>query len=317
MISANGGLPAHRYTAQVTPRWPPGSEPASLATIRRLATRNIWASNDDIGGGDSPDVQWLGTLEVPTPPPARPPFRPARWQVPAGENPTNYVQNHEPYDRVLPGSLPLPGEVPSTCDLTTMNVENYRAVTVALSIRLPLAFRWLVGDAESAMGLAQSARGHEWGELSFCSGRLRPGDNIYRVMAAWLTSDKTLSPTGYDLLSNGPISQPSRHHKRAPMEMRPWPGRPKVSRPRHTTGPAQVTRSRWRAWPRDAAVDTHKQAGRQSTALTWASSCSCHVTKRFRILADLKQGNKGMYSNTSGYVHMGLRLDWGKGITGQ
>ena len=29
MISANGGLPAHRYTHQVTPRWPPGSEPAS------------------------------------------------------------------------------------------------------------------------------------------------------------------------------------------------------------------------------------------------------------------------------------------------
>ena len=48
----------------------------------------------------------------------------------------------------------------------------------------------------------------------------------------------------------------------------------------------------WGAWPRDAAVDTHKQAGRQSTALTRASSCSCHVTKRFRILATLKQGNK-------------------------
>ena len=31
MISANGGLPAHRYTPQVTPRWPRGSEPASLA----------------------------------------------------------------------------------------------------------------------------------------------------------------------------------------------------------------------------------------------------------------------------------------------
>ena len=44
---------------------------------------------------------------------------------------------------------------------------------------------------------------------------------------------------------------------------------------------------------------------------------SCHVTKRFRILATLKQGNKSMYSNTSGYVHMGLRLDWGKCITGQ
>ena len=41
---------------------------------------------------------------------------------------------------------------------------------------------------------------------------------------------------------------------------------------------------------------------------------SCHVTKRFRILATL---NKSMYNNTSGYVHMGLRLDWGKGIMGK
>ena len=73
----------------------------------------------------------------------------------------------------------------------------------------------------------------------------------------------------------------------------------------------------WGARPRDAAADTHKQAGRQSTALTRASSCSCHVTKRFRILATLKQGNKSMYSNTSGYVHMRLRLDRGKCITGQ
>ena len=71
------------------------------------------------------------------------------------------------------------------------------------------------------------------------------------------------------------------------------------------------------AWPRDAAADTRKQAGRQSTALTRAYSCSCHVTKRFRILASLKQGNKSMYRNTSGNVHMGLGLDWGKGITGQ
>ena len=46
----------------------------------------------------------------------------------------------------------------------------------------------------------------------------------------------------------------------------------------------------WEAWPRDAAVDRHKQAGRQSTALTGASLLSCHVTKRFRILATLKQG---------------------------
>ena len=44
---------------------------------------------------------------------------------------------------------------------------------------------------------------------------------------------------------------------------------------------------------------------------------SRHVTKRFRILATLQRGNKSMYNNTSGYVHMGLRLDWGKGIKGQ
>ena len=63
--------------------------------------------------------------------------------------------------------------------------------------------------------------------------------------------------------------------------------------------------------------DSHRQAGRQSTALTGASLRSCHETKRFRILVTLKQGNKSMYSNKSGYVHMGLRLDWGKCITGQ
>ena len=43
---------------------------------------------------------------------------------------------------------------------------------------------------------------------------------------------------------------------------------------------------------------------------------SCHVTKRLGILATLQQGNESMYSNTSGYVHMGLRLDWGEGIIG-
>ena len=73
----------------------------------------------------------------------------------------------------------------------------------------------------------------------------------------------------------------------------------------------------WGAWPPDTAADTHKQAGRQSTALTRASVCSCHVTKHFRILATLKQGNKSTYSNIRGYVHMGLGLDWGKGITGR
>ena len=70
----------------------------------------------------------------------------------------------------------------------------------------------------------------------------------------------------------------------------------------------------WGAWPRDAAVTrTGKQAGK---ALRSQGHHYARV-KRFRILAALQRRNKSMYSNTSGYVHMGLRLDWGKGITGQ
>ena len=34
MISANGGLPAHRYTPQVTQRWPRASEPAEGASLK-------------------------------------------------------------------------------------------------------------------------------------------------------------------------------------------------------------------------------------------------------------------------------------------
>ena len=75
--------------------------------------------------------------------------------------------------------------------------------------------------------------------------------------------------------------------------------------------------SPWGAWPRDAAVTrTSKQAGKALRSQGHQLR-SCHETKHFRILATLQQGNESMYSNTSGYVHMGLRLDWGKGITGQ
>ena len=37
------------------------------------------------------------------------------------------------------------------------------------------------------MGLARGAHGHDWGDLLFHSGGPRPGDPIYRVMAAWIT----------------------------------------------------------------------------------------------------------------------------------
>ena len=41
MISANGGLPAHRYTPQVTRRWPRGSEPASELPIGRQRAETV------------------------------------------------------------------------------------------------------------------------------------------------------------------------------------------------------------------------------------------------------------------------------------
>ena len=41
MISANGGLPAPRYTPQVTQRWPRGSEPASKVVFLFVALREI------------------------------------------------------------------------------------------------------------------------------------------------------------------------------------------------------------------------------------------------------------------------------------
>ena len=46
MISANGGLPAHRYTPQVTPRWPRGSELASVDQMYKMQ-----ATSDDDGLG--------------------------------------------------------------------------------------------------------------------------------------------------------------------------------------------------------------------------------------------------------------------------
>ena len=59
MISANGGLRAHRYTPQVTPRWPRGSEPASL---NYSATRQARARTQT--SGDRPFQQYIGICPV-------------------------------------------------------------------------------------------------------------------------------------------------------------------------------------------------------------------------------------------------------------
>ena len=133
------------------------------------------------------------------------------------------------------GSLLLPGEQLSSWDPTEMNIHNARAVTVALTSRLPFAFEWLVGDGKWAMGLARDAHGHEWRDLFWRRGGLCP-DTIDRVMAAWLTWPQI--PVPQWLRSVVARAQQPPHHNRAPMEMRPWPGQPKVSQPHHTEGPA-------------------------------------------------------------------------------
>ena len=48
MISANGGLPAHRYTPQVTPRWPRGSEPASKPEGRLAVVGGGWVQREGL-----------------------------------------------------------------------------------------------------------------------------------------------------------------------------------------------------------------------------------------------------------------------------
>ena len=67
-----------------------------------------------------------------------------------------------------------------------MNHNNYRTIVVSLTSRLPIAFGWLVGDAEWAMGIARIAHGGEWGEFFHRSGAMTPGVTE-RLMAAYLT----------------------------------------------------------------------------------------------------------------------------------
>ena len=65
MISANGGLPAHRDTHQVTQRWPRGSEPASAHDPPKRfmqIDKNLIVINGDIFEHPAPEMMrpaWL------------------------------------------------------------------------------------------------------------------------------------------------------------------------------------------------------------------------------------------------------------------
>ena len=166
----------------------------SLARIRILATQNIWAPHDHIAAGTVQISSGWRRLRArrhhrPAPPSDR---CAGRWQQ--RKTPQTTPQATSLTTRCRGAAYTSPASYQAAWDLTTMNVENYRAVTVALSICLPFAFGWLVGDGEWAMGLARNTHSHEWGDLSFRSGGLRPNDVIYRVMAAWSTWKKIPVP---------------------------------------------------------------------------------------------------------------------------
>ena len=70
--------------------------------------------------------------------------------------------------------------------VTPTNLNNYRTIVVTLTTRLRIAFGWLVGDVEGAMGIARGAHGAEWADLFHRGGAMTPGATE-RLMAAYLT----------------------------------------------------------------------------------------------------------------------------------
>ena len=102
-------------------------------------------------------------------------------------DPTVYVPDHEDYNDAPRGSLPPIGNLPHSWGyVSPTNQNHYRNIVVTLTTRLPIAFGWLVGDAEWATGIARGAHGAEWGDLIHRGGAMTPGATE-RLMAAYLT----------------------------------------------------------------------------------------------------------------------------------
>ena len=99
--------------------------------------------------------------------PPRPPWCAPTWALPDPDaDPTVYVPDHEDYNNAPRGSLPPIGNLPGSWGyVSPTNQNNYRNIVVTLTTRLPIAFGWLLGDAEWAMGIARGAHGAEWGEF--------------------------------------------------------------------------------------------------------------------------------------------------------
>ena len=120
--------------------------------------------------------------------PPRPPWSAPTWALPDPDaDPTFYVPDHEDYNDAPRGILPPIGSLPDSWgSVSPTNQNNYRNIVVTLTTRLPIAFGWLVGDAEWAMGIARGAHGAEWGDFLRRGGAMTPGATE-RLMAAYLT----------------------------------------------------------------------------------------------------------------------------------
>ena len=176
----------HRLCTALPPR-KTQEEDLTLQTLRTLIRQNVW---NDGAREDSPDVEWLDVLtdEDPATSPPRPPWRAPAWALPDPDaDPTVHVPDHKDYNGAPRGSLPPIGNLPDSLGYVSPTKQNnYRNIVVTLTTRLPIAFGWLVGDAEWAMGIARGAHGAEWGDFFHRGGALTPGATE-RLMAAYLT----------------------------------------------------------------------------------------------------------------------------------
>ena len=116
MISANGGLPAHRYTPQVTERWPRGSELSPVDRQCASLKRQV-QNNTQVGAGKGRK----GRQQVP-----QPPTQPSdvstslNFDVAAVEA---RVAEHDTSLRALETQLP---EVPNGIETLTNAMEHIR-----------------------------------------------------------------------------------------------------------------------------------------------------------------------------------------------
>ena len=176
----------HRLCTALPPR-ETQDEDLTLQTLRTLVQQTVW---NDGAGGDSPNVEWWDVLtnKAPSTTPPRPPWRAPTWALPdPGADPTIYVTDYEHYDDAPRGSLPPLSNMPDSWGpVTQMSHNNYHTINVTLTDRLPIAFGWLVGDAELATGIARGTHGAEWEKFFHRGGAIAPGATG-RLMGGYVT----------------------------------------------------------------------------------------------------------------------------------